>query len=134
MAIEIRGLAPYLEVFDMPTSLQFYRDKLGFELAGSDNDSDEQRNWVLLRLNGVELMLNTQYELRKRPSAPDPVRTAVHRDTTIYFGCPDVDATYEHLRSQGLEVKKPVITQYGFKAIWLKDPDGYGLCFHWPTK
>jgi glyoxylase I family protein len=134
MAIEIRDLAPYLQIFDMQTSLQFYGDKLGFEVSSADNDSDERINWVLLKLNGVTLMLNTQYELRKRPPVPDVARRACHSDTTIYFGCPDVDATYEHLRAQGVEVKAPKITQYGFKAIWLSDPDGYGLCFHWPAK
>jgi len=29
MAIEIRGMAPLLQVFDMPTSIGFYRDMLG---------------------------------------------------------------------------------------------------------
>ncbi len=136
MAIEIRGLTPYLEVFDMATSLGFYRDKLGFELANSNDPSKArgQLNWVLLRMNGAELMLNTQYELHERPPAPDPARTAGHRDTAIYFACPDVDAAYEHLRSRGVEVKKPVITRYGFKALSLRDPDGYGLIFHWPVK
>jgi catechol 2,3-dioxygenase-like lactoylglutathione lyase family enzyme len=132
MAIEIKGLAPYFEVFDMPTSLQFYRDKLGFEVVGSDNEAGDPVNWVLLRLNGVDLMLNTQHELSRRPPAPDPARRAAHRDTVIYFGCPDVDAAYEHLRAHGVDLKEPQITQYGFKAIRLADPDGYGLCFHWP--
>ena len=33
MGIEIRGMAPLLQVFDMPTSIAFYRDVLGFEVA-----------------------------------------------------------------------------------------------------
>ena len=36
MPIETRGLVPLLFVFDMPTSLRFYRDVLGFEVASSD--------------------------------------------------------------------------------------------------
>jgi hypothetical protein len=32
MAIDVRGLVPLLQVFDMPTSIRFYRDVLGFEL------------------------------------------------------------------------------------------------------
>ena len=35
-------------------------------------------------------MLNTMYEADDRPPAPDPARTAAHRDTTFYFGCADV--------------------------------------------
>lgn len=33
MSIDIRGICPLLQVFDMPTSIKFYRDVLGFEVA-----------------------------------------------------------------------------------------------------
>ena len=35
MAIEIRGMTPLLQVFDMPTSIAFYRDVLGFDLVST---------------------------------------------------------------------------------------------------
>jgi len=37
MAIEIRGMAPLLQVFDMPTSIAFYRDVLGFDLVSTSS-------------------------------------------------------------------------------------------------
>jgi glyoxylase I family protein len=91
MAIDVRGLAPLLSVFDMPTSIKFYCEGLGFELATSDGKPAPHFHWVLLRLNGTELMLNTAYDEDQRPQAPDPARTGAHQDTVIYFGCPDVD-------------------------------------------
>ena len=133
MAIEVRGLAPLLQVFDMPTSMRFYRDQLGFEVVGSDNKPADEFDWVLLSLNGVQLMLNTAYEADERPPAPDSTRISSHRDTEIYFGCPNVDAAYEHLRSKGIEVEPLKITHYGFKTLSFSDPDGYCLCFHWPV-
>ena len=33
MSIEIEGIAPLIFVFDMPASVHFYRDVLGFELV-----------------------------------------------------------------------------------------------------
>ena len=99
MGIEIRGMAPLLQVFDMPTSIAFYRDVLGFEVVSTSKPRGEHFDWALLRLNGVELMLNTAYEEDSRPPEPDPARIAGHDDTTIYFGCPDVDAAYSYLRS-----------------------------------
>lgn len=33
MAMDIHGVAPLLRVFDMPTSLRFYRDVLGFAVG-----------------------------------------------------------------------------------------------------
>jgi catechol 2,3-dioxygenase-like lactoylglutathione lyase family enzyme len=35
MTPDIRGVAPLLQVFDMPTSVRFYRDKLGFEVVST---------------------------------------------------------------------------------------------------
>src|ERR1035441_8818854 len=73
MAIDIRGLAPLLEVFDMPASIHFFRDVLGFELV-TTSQPGEHFDWALLRLNGVEVMLNTAYEDGERPAAPDLAR------------------------------------------------------------
>jgi catechol 2,3-dioxygenase-like lactoylglutathione lyase family enzyme len=132
MAIEIRGLAPLLQVFDMPTSIAFYRDILGFEVVSTSNPGGDRFEWALLVLNGTELMLNTAYEEHERPPRPDPARIAFHRDTEIYFGCPDVDAAHAHIRACGVDVKEPRIAHYGMKQLYLLDPDGYSLCFQWP--
>jgi glyoxylase I family protein len=133
MAIEIRGMAPLLQVFDMPTSIAFYREVLGFEVVSTSNPGGEAFGWALLRLHGVELMLNTAYEDDARPATPDPVRIAGHADTTIFFGCPDVDAAYAHLRSLGVDVEAPKIAHYGMKQLYVRDPDGYNVCFQWPA-
>jgi len=105
MAIEVRGLAPLLSVFDMPTSIKFYCEGLGFQIASTDGKPAPHFDWVLLRLNDAELMLNTAYDGDQRPPAPDPARIGAHRDTAIYFGCPDVDRACAHLREKGISVK-----------------------------
>lgn len=132
MAIEVRGMAPLMEVFDMPTSLAFYRDKLGFQVTGDSGQGDKS-GWVMLELGNATVMLNTMYDEGEQPDTPDAVRAAAHRDTCVYFGCPDVDAVYEHLRSVGIEVKPPSVAPYGMKQLYLTDPDNYGICFQWPA-
>jgi glyoxylase I family protein len=132
-AIFLEGIAPLLQVFDMPTSLNFYRDILGFSIVQSSGQGDDV-DWVLLKLNGIELMLNTAYEKHNRPPMPDLKRKDAHGDTILYFGCPDIDTTYAYLIEKGLAIKKPEITGYGWKAINLIDPDGYHLCFHYPVQ
>lgn len=47
MPVALSGIAPLLQVFDMPTSLAFYRDALGFEVVGSNCD-EPPVDWVLL--------------------------------------------------------------------------------------
>jgi len=54
MGIEIRGMAPLLQVFDMPTSIAFYRDVLGFEVVSTSKPHEERFDWALLKINGVE--------------------------------------------------------------------------------
>ena len=132
MAIAIWGCAPLLQVFDMPVAIHFYRDILGFELVTTSRPGDHF-DWALLRLNAVDLMLNTAYEDGERPAAPDPARVAAHADAMLFFGCEDLDGVYRHLRAQGLSVKEPVTTHYGMRQLGVKDPDGYNLCFQWPA-
>jgi glyoxylase I family protein len=136
MALDLRGLTPLVQVYDMPTSIRFYRDVLGFELVTTSPRLGEDRyHWVWLRLGDAELMLNTAYEFdSERPVPPDRARTAAHGDTGLFIGCPDVDAAYTELRGKGVKVRDPIVTRYGMKQIYLHDPDGYSLCFQWAAE
>jgi glyoxylase I family protein len=133
MAINTRGMVPLIQVYDMPTSIHFYCDQIGFKLAQQSWPGDDY-DWAMLELNDAFIMLNTAYDKGERPASPDLSRIAGHEDITIYFGCPDVEAAYTELLSRNVVLERPFITKYGYRAIHVKDPDGYGLCFHWPDQ
>lgn len=133
MPIEIVGMDPLLAVFDMPTSLAFCRDKIGFRVTG-DSGQGNDSGWVMLELAGTTIMPNTAYDDGERPPEPDPARIEAHRDTCLYFGCPNVDAAYEHLRRQGILADPPTVAPYGMKQLYVTDPDGYYICFQWNAK
>ena len=128
----IEGLCPLIQVFDMPTSLTFYRDLLGFEVVQQAPVGDNC-DWAWLKLGSAELMLNTRYEPCGRPPAPDPAQIVAHSDTCLYFGAPDVEAMHAYLRENGIMANKPKVAPYGMRQLYLKDPDGYGICFQWPS-
>ncbi len=129
MPIEIQGLCPLLGVYDMSTSLRFYRDLLGFEIhSSSEPDPDGHIDWVWLRSNEANLMLNTLFERNSRPPQLDPVRIATHGDTQIYIGCEDLDAAAEHLKAPGIAVKGPIVRPFGMKQLFFRDPDNYEIC------
>jgi catechol 2,3-dioxygenase-like lactoylglutathione lyase family enzyme len=109
---------------------------LGFEVVTTSPVLGIDRfHWALLRLGNAELMLNTAYEFDDdRPVVPDKARMAAHNDTGLFFGCPDVSAVYEELRGKGVSVTEPVVTRYGMKQMYVRDPDDYALCFQWATK
>jgi glyoxylase I family protein len=133
MALEVKGMTPLLGVFDMPTAIRFYRDLLGFEVVASSQPGDDC-GWCLLRLHGVELMLNTLYDKGQRPASYDPQRMKMHRDTALFFGTPDVDAAYRYLREMGVDAEEPFDQSYGMRQCYVLDPDGYQLCFQWAVK
>ncbi len=137
MPLAIRGVCPLLFVFDMPTSLAFYRDLLGFRIvqAAPPNADGDRFGWAWLRHgDDTELMLNTCYDSdAERPTTPDVARVAAHGDTALYIGCPDVDGAYRHLRASHLDVAAPTVTPYGMRQLHVTDPDGFALCFQWPA-
>jgi catechol 2,3-dioxygenase-like lactoylglutathione lyase family enzyme len=128
MAIDARSLTPLIQVFDMPRSVAFYRDTLGFTVAMQSRPG-EVFDWCLLELGGATLMLNTAYEGPERPPAPDPARVAAHGDTILFVECADVDAAHAHLVARGIPAEPPVLRHYGMRQVTIKDPDGYDVCF-----
>ncbi len=135
MAIEMRGLVPLLQVFDMNESVRFYCDLLGFEVLqrSPELETPEGRfsHWMWLRQGSAELMLNTAYDSGERPAVRDTERERGHGDTGLFIGCPDIDAAWRHLTEHGLDIAPPSETGYGSKQLHLRDPDGFALCLQW---
>ncbi|MBS0335206.1 MAG: VOC family protein [Proteobacteria bacterium] len=133
MALKLTGLSPLISVYDMPRAVAFYRDVLGFEVVASspEVEAPEGRyfHWAMLRLGGAELMLNTAYDAGERPVVMDEPRWEGHGDTCLYIGCPDVEAAFAELAAKGLPVTPPTVAPYGMKQLYVRDPDGYQLCF-----
>jgi uncharacterized glyoxalase superfamily protein PhnB len=138
MAIKVHGVCPYFEVYDMPTSIRFYRDDLGFEVVSTSphRGGDKDRfHWCSLRLGAAEIMLNTAYEFDDERPVEDHLRATGHRDACLCFGCPDVDGAYAVLVAKGVAIDRPTkVAPYGMKQMYLHDPDGFGLCFQWKAE
>lgn len=128
MTLQVHDLTPLLEVFDLPTSVAFYRDVLGFEMVSGDESW-----WCMLKLGEVTLMLNTAYERDERPSEPALERVRGHADTSLYFAVADRDAVFAHLRAKGWAAAEPVMTSYGGTQVSTKDPDGFQIIFLAPA-
>lgn len=137
MSTKFLGLTPLMQVFDMPTSLAFYRDKLGFDVVSASPvvETPEGRfsHWMWLRSGSVDLMLNTAYDAGERPGTPDAFRMATHGDTCLYIGCPDLDGAYATFTRAGLKIDPPAMASYGIRQLSLRDPDNFDLVFQAPT-
>ncbi len=128
MTIQITGMCPLIQVHDFEEALHFYCEILGFEIAMSDNEG-RPHDWCLLKWGEAELMLNTIYEPGHAPPHRDQARANHHDDTALFFGCENIEETYEILKAKGIALDPPIVTGYGMQQLYLHDPDGYNLCF-----
>jgi glyoxylase I family protein len=130
MSFSPLGLTPLIGVFDMPTSLAFYRDVLGFAVvsASPEVETAEGRfsHWMWLQFGKADIMLNTQYDSNERPMLPPEKKP---KDAVFYVGCSDIDLAYHELTSRGLKTEPPKMAPYGLKVFSAIDPDGYTIVF-----
>lgn len=55
MALDVRALTPLIQVYDMPTSMKFYRDVLGLQIVTTSPELGPDRfHWAMLRLGDAD--------------------------------------------------------------------------------
>jgi glyoxylase I family protein len=122
----VRELVPSMFVQDIARSLVFYRDRLGFAVARTW-ESEGKLAWCRLQRDSSAVMLQQSTE-------EDGPAEGRGRGIGFFFICDDVSAIYTDLSGRGLRVDPPQIAFYGMKQLFVKDPDGYELCFESPTE
>ena len=121
----VHQTVPLLVVSDINRSQRFYCDGLGFETT-STWEPDGKLAWCWLRHGGAALMLQQACD-------QDPPASERGKGVIFYFICEDADATHRHITERGVQATKPKIAFYGMNQTFVKDPDGYELCFENPT-
>jgi len=121
----VRELWPLLFVEDLPRSLEFYRDRLGFETV-AEAQADGRVFWCRLRRGGASIML-------QQAEAEDGPAEGRGRGVALYLVCDDVDALRQEFVARGMSLREPEIAPYGMKQLTVPDPDGYAVCFECPV-
>lgn len=101
-------------VRDQEKALQFYTEKLGFVLK-TDQPMGHQR-WIELEIPGAQ----TGVVLFTPQGQEDRIGTFVNTS----LECDNLDATYQELKSRGVEFASDPETQPWGQFAILKDPDG----------
>ena len=117
----VRGLTPLLFVEDIARSLAFYRDLLGFEMT-QDWSPEGNLAWCSLKRGGAALMLQQACE-------EDGPADGRGRGVGFFFLCDDANELHVELHARGLSLDPPKLAFYGMNQLFLRDPDGYELCF-----
>lgn len=131
------AIVPNLAVTDMPASLAFYRDRLGFEVVFMISAEREMLPpdgtaacvFASLKRGGAELMLQTTASLADDlgTRAMPPAGGA----GTIYLRGLSPDAALDRLAPDCI-VKGPLLQWYGMRELYVRDPDGHILCLGVP--
>ena len=122
----VDAMTPLLYVEDIDASTAFYCDKLGFHIAESW-EPDGRLAWCRLIRGGAAVMLE---------QACDEDGPAEFRGCGVgfFFYCADANAVYAEFSNAGLQIDPPQTAFYGMNQLFLKDPDGYQLCFQNSTE
>lgn len=104
-----------LPVQDQDRALIFYTEKLGFTVL-TDQPFDKKQRWIELRIPKAEthLVLFT----------PEGQAERVGGFFNAVFHCDDIDATYEEMKSKGVEFVKPPAKQHWGSFALFKDSEG----------
>lgn len=104
-----------INISDQQRALEFYTEKLGFEVH-TDQPMGDGKRWIELRVPGSD----THVTLFTPPGHEDRIGSFMN----VVFGTENVEKTFEELKERGVEFEQPPKKQsWGMSAIF-KDPDG----------
>ncbi len=127
---EILGISPFFIVNHVPSSLAFYRDRLGFEITFQGPEADDiffgivrrGRAQILMKAIGVAPVPNYTRDIKKGIARWD-----------AFVIVPDPDALAAEFTSRDVEFFTPLKdTDDGLRGFEIKDADGYLLFFGRP--
>lgn len=140
-------LIPNLMVNDVCDTALFYQNILGFKLVvavvnfkAEMEDGNivmalkkgQKLDWANLKQDpedaaSAEFMFQSRVSLEA--DLPALKGTTIGASQTLYLRDKDVDTQFASLKGKVEVVQKPVTRFYGMREWYMKDPDGYILCF-----
>jgi uncharacterized glyoxalase superfamily protein PhnB len=132
-----KKLTPNLMVDAMNRTLDFYINILGFDFVmGVPENSQEvviQRQpkqdlqFSLVKSGNVEIMFQSQKSLTAE--IPQFQGVPVGASSTFYFDVENVKGLYAKIKGEVALVKELETKFYGKDEFYIRDPEGYILCF-----
>jgi catechol 2,3-dioxygenase-like lactoylglutathione lyase family enzyme len=129
---EIRGIAPFFIVKNVPASLAFYRDRLGFDIV-FQGPSEDDIFFGIVRRDAAMIMLK-EIGVDPVPNYTRDIKKGIAR-WDAYLDVPDPDALAAEFLSHSVEFFRPLFKDDdGLWGFEVQDADGYVLFFGRPHK
>ena len=127
---EILGISPFFIVRHVPSSLSFYRDRLGFEITFQGPEPDDIF-FGIVRRGGAQILLK-DVGVAPLPNYKRDVKQGIARWDAFVI-VPDPDALAAEFASRNVEFFEPLMdTDSGLRGFEVEDVDGYILFFGRP--
>jgi catechol 2,3-dioxygenase-like lactoylglutathione lyase family enzyme len=124
---EISGISPFFIVNHVPTSLAFYRDRLGFEITFQGPEPDDIF-FGIVRRDGAQIFLK-DVGVAPVPNYTRDIKKGIARWDAFVI-VPDPDALAAEFASRNVEFFERLRdTPDGLRGFEIKDADGYLLFF-----
>ena len=123
----ISGISPFFIVRHVPTSLAFYRDRLGFEITFAGPEPDDIF-FGIVRRGGAQILMK-DVGVAPVPNYTRDSKQGIAR-WDAFVSVPDPDALADEFSSRNVEFFEPLRdTHDGLRGFEIKDADGYLLFF-----
>ena len=128
----ISRISPLFIVADVPATLSFYRDMLGFEVTFRGPTPDDEF-FGIVRRDGAMIMFKALGVLSDgKEVAVEPVPNYKRKPAfswDAYFEVPDPEALADEFASRGVRFSVPLGEDDDLRGFVIEDIDGYGLFF-----
>jgi catechol 2,3-dioxygenase-like lactoylglutathione lyase family enzyme len=123
----IAGISPFFIVSHVPSSLSFYRDRLGFEIEFQGPEPDDIF-FAIVRRGGAQILMKA-VGVAPVPNCTRDIKQGIAR-WDAFVDVPDPDALSAEYASRGVEFFTPLRdTEDGLRGFEIRDPDGYLFFF-----
>jgi catechol 2,3-dioxygenase-like lactoylglutathione lyase family enzyme len=127
---KIAGISPFFIVSHVPSSLSFYRDRLGFEITFQGPEPDDIF-FGIVRRGGAQILFK-DVGVAPQPNYTRDIKKGIAR-WDAFVAVPDPDALAAEFAARDVEFFVPLgDTDDGLRGFEVQDADGYVLFFGRP--
>jgi catechol 2,3-dioxygenase-like lactoylglutathione lyase family enzyme len=127
---EITGIAPFFIVKDVPATLRFYRDSLGFDISFQGPSDDDIFFGIVER--GAAMIMLKAIGVEPVPNYTRDIKMGIAR-WDAFLHVPDPDALAAEFMLRNVDFFLPLQDNSdGLRGFEIKDADGYLLYFGRP--
>lgn len=121
----LTGISPVLLIADVERSVEYYRDRLGFECEVYGDPPD----FVAARRDEATILMALCLE----PERIVPNWKIVSNVWNVYIRVDDADAIYAEVQERGAGIDYTIYdAPHGFREFGVQDPDGHDIAFGQP--